>query len=455
VAYDGIQRRGEAWFTRLPWTTWASAALLASVFLFRLWVGLAIGLAHDDAKQVYLIGLKYYLTGAWPYFGADVDWGHAIQIPGALQGLVVGLPFYLAPVPEAPFVVLNLLSFSSVCLLAWYAARRLPRVPAALIWAWLLTAPWTLDESTYVYNPSYVLTGANLFFVGALETYPATRRGLLSLPLANFMVGFGLFWVMQFHMSYVIILPYAAVSLVLQFRETKIDRTKLLLAFAAGAAVTGAFLLPTCLRFGWTFAATQTAAMVQANPRNFSIHWAHSFDILARFVSFATFETAGFVGGNVDERLRFLTDFFWLAPVILLVTAVGIVQVIAMMWMALFASKPGVPEWRAMRLLFAVTILLLYASFAFCRKVPRSHTFYVTFPVAMLFSLYCWNEFLQRRAGQAVAAALIALGIVFQVAYVIHKSTNHPWALDRLEIERALNGGDYRLYAARRSGVLY
>jgi hypothetical protein len=73
----------------------------------------------------------------------------------------------------------------------------------------------------------------------------------------------------------------------------------------------------------------------------------------------------------------------------------------------------------------------------------------------MLFSLYCWNEFLQRRAGQAVAAVLIVLGIVFQVTFVIHMSTKHPWALDRLEIERALNAGDYLLYAARRSGTRY
>jgi hypothetical protein len=119
--------------------------------------------------------------------------------------------------------------------------------------------------------------------------------------------------------------------------------------------------------------------------------------------------------------------------------------------MALFTEKPAVPDWRPMRLLFAVTILLLCVSFAFCRKVPRSHTFYVTFPVAMLFSLYCWNEFLQRRAGQTVAALLIALGIVFQVAYATNKSTKHPWAFDRVEIVRALNGADYQHYAARRS----
>ncbi len=326
-------------------------------------------------------------------------------------------------------------------------------MPSVLIWAWLLTAPWTLDESTYVYNPSYVLTGANLFFIGALETYPTTRRGLLSLPLANFMMGFGLLWVMQFHMSYAILLPYAVVSLVVQLRDTTTGRAKLLLAFAAGAGVIGVFLLPTCLRFGWNVVATETAAMIQSNPQNLSLHWRHSFDILARFLSFATYETAGFVGGNVQERLRFLADFFWLAPVILLVTAAGIAQVIAMMWMALFTQKPGVPEWRAMRLLFAATILLLCASFVFCRKVPRSHTFYVTFPVAMLFSLYCWNEFLQRRAGQTVAAVLIALGIIFQVTFAIHKSTKHPWARDRLEIARALNGADYQNYAARRSGA--
>jgi hypothetical protein len=448
VATREIPKREESWLTRLARNGWVTAALLASAFLFRLWVGLAIGLSRDDAKHVYLIGLKYYLTGAWPYFGADVDWVRSVKVPGALQALVVGLPFYVAPVPEAPFVVLNLLSFSSLCLFAWYVARRLPRVPSALIWAWLLTAPWTLDESTYVYNPSYVLTGATLFFIGALETYPATRRGLLSAPLANFMMGFGLLWVMQFHMSYAILLPYAAVSLIIQLRDTKTGRAKLLLAFAAGAAVIGVFLLPTCFRYGWHVVASDTAAMIQPNPRNLSIHWRYSFDILARFVSFATYQTSGFVGGNVQERLRFLADFFWLAPVILLVTAVGLVQVAAMIWMALFTKKPAVPEWRAMRQLFAMTILLLYASFAVCRKVPRSHTFYVTFPVAMLFSLYCWNEFLQRRVGQTVAALLIALGIVFQVTFVIHKSTRHPWAVDRQEIVRALNGEDYQHYAA-------
>ena len=118
-------------------------------------------------KQIYLLGLKFYTTGTWPYFGPDVT--HTIQIPGALQGLVVGLPFYVLPIPEAPYLLLNILSFSSLCFFAWYCAKRLPEIPKWFLWSWLLTAPWTLDLSTHIYNPSYILPGAILFFVGAIE----------------------------------------------------------------------------------------------------------------------------------------------------------------------------------------------------------------------------------------------------------------------------------------------
>src|SRR5437867_3701780 len=117
---------------------------LGSAFLFRLAFGLCSPLwtASEDEKQIYLIGLKFFTTRSWPWFGPDVT--NTIQIPGALQGLLVGLPFYLLPIPEAPYILLNVLSFSSLCLLAWYLARRLPEVPAWLIWSWLLTSPWTM-----------------------------------------------------------------------------------------------------------------------------------------------------------------------------------------------------------------------------------------------------------------------------------------------------------------------
>ena len=92
-------------------------SLLLLAFLFRLFVGLCSEFQDSDTKQIYLLGLKFYTTHAWPYFGPDVIWGE-VQIPGALQALLVGSPFFVLHLPEAPYILLNLLSFAALCLLA-------------------------------------------------------------------------------------------------------------------------------------------------------------------------------------------------------------------------------------------------------------------------------------------------------------------------------------------------
>jgi len=163
-------------------------ALLLLAFAFRLFVGLCSQFRDSDTKQIYLLGLKFYTTHAWPYFGPDVVWGE-IQIPGALQALLVGAPFFVLPIPESPYILLNILSFASLCLLAWYCCKRLPEMPSWLVWSWLLTAPWVLDLSTTIYNPSYILPGSIVFFVGALESYQFTTKNVIAPWLANFMMG--------------------------------------------------------------------------------------------------------------------------------------------------------------------------------------------------------------------------------------------------------------------------
>src|SRR3954468_7591566 len=87
--------------------TWTVA--LVAIFACRLAYGLTRELFFEDQTQIFLMGLRYYTTGAWPYFGPDVVWTKS-EIPGALQALLVGLPFHILAVPEAPYVVVNLLS---------------------------------------------------------------------------------------------------------------------------------------------------------------------------------------------------------------------------------------------------------------------------------------------------------------------------------------------------------
>src|SRR5580658_8452843 len=121
--------------------------LLLGLFLFRLAFGLGLPFWSYDENQTYLIGLKYAVTGQWPYFGPDSaasESSFQTQIPGALEGLIIGLPLKVWPIPESPFILLNLLSLGSLILLAWYCVKRIPQLSFSLTLFWLSITPWCL-----------------------------------------------------------------------------------------------------------------------------------------------------------------------------------------------------------------------------------------------------------------------------------------------------------------------
>jgi len=427
---------------------------LALLFCFRCVFGLCsqFWVATEDEKQIYLIGLKYYATGEWPFFGPDVAQG--IQIPGALQGLVAGLPFYVLKIPEAPYIFLNVLSFASLCFFAWYCRKRLPEFPAWLVWVWLFTAPWTLNFSTQVVNPSYVLPGAILFFIGALETYPFVSHNLISARLANFLMGFSIFWSMQFHLSWVVLLPFVLLSLYFQLRQDGLKALGAITWFGLGALLPASVLLPTFIKFGLAAGMGNTVATVQLNPNNLMSQLNIVEGIPGRFLSFASFELPRFIGQNTAARLQFFRENLWLSPVIIFLTLTGLLQPVALLilW---FRRKHPQTDWKAIKYFTLGTVSLLYVSFLFSMKAPASHTFYVTFPVAMLYSLYCWSPFLRNRWWQKFALAVVGCGIVFNVGLALHNFRTTSLYVDRARIGEAINRKDYHLVGERRPGTLY
>lgn len=427
-------------------------SLLLLAFLFRLFFGLCSQFQDEDTKQIYLLGLKFYTSGAWPYFGPDVT--STIQIPGALQGLVVGLPFYVLPIPEAPYLLLNILSFSSLCFFAWYCSKRLPDLPKWFIWSWLLTAPWTLNLSTHIFNPSYVLPGAILFFVAALETYPFLSQGLVPRPWANFLMGLSLFWIIQFHLSAVVLVPYVALSFYFQFKESGRRAFRSTMWFACGAIVTGSFLVPTFIKYGLAGGMGSTNESVGFNSGNLLRHLNIVEGVLGRFLSFASFELPRFIGRNTPARLTFLKENSWLIPFAVFLTLVGVLQCVAMLvlW---FRKQHSAKDWKAVKYFTLGTVVLLYISFIFSMKAPHSHTFYVTFPVVMLYSLYCWSEFLKQRGWQRFAAIFIVCGLIFDIGLAVANLKQVSIYTERGRIEEAIKARDYRLVGERRAGSRY
>ncbi len=430
-------------------------ALLLSAFFFRVVFGLYCPsvTANEDYVQTYAIGLKAYSTQTWPYYGPDVqgpETSFKAQIPGALEGLLIALPLTLWPAPESPYVFVNLLSFAALGLLGWYCAKRLPGFPSWFIYAWLYTAPWLTHYSTQVINPSFAFLGSVLFFLGFFETVPGLSINLLHPAWANIFMGFGLFWVMQLHMSWIAMAPLLLVSIYFQARAGKFLSASLFNLL--GSLPMLALLLPTFFRFGFS-----TGKDIQGFISNLNGDNAKDlFGTLARLFSIASFEMARFVGENAQLRMDYFFHFHWLFLPGFFLWGMWYLQVLAML-VFLFIKKHPRKDWKQVRNLAGGIFLLLYACFLFTPYMAASFRILLFFPPLMLYTFYGWDRIWQKPWGRFLGLAFILCGCYFQLGYAWNniKARNSTYAQTRDLMARAIEAKDYRLFAERREGSLY
>jgi hypothetical protein len=481
--------------------------LFLAFFALRLMFGLfRAQFRETDQFQTYLIGLKTYTTGTWPWFGPDVNGmenSFKSQIPGALEGLLIGLPFYLLPFPEAPFILLNILSLAGVALLAWYIVKRLPGLPYIWLFIWIAVAPWSIHESTVMINPAFTFLPSILFFIAFMESLPFFTLNLVSAGWANAGMGFSLFWIMQFHFSYVYLVPLALFSLAFQvFKEKKWMAP---LFFILGSLPMLALIVPTYMKFGLARGNVAGGFAVPFNWGNVGEFWT----ILARYLSLVSFEIPRFIGENTKSRIHFLAiehpfllvpggllwpigllqpfflaalwfrelrlRFQWLfwavlaglclllavsnwndAPKTLFLT-MGIMAITLALgfWASRLKPEKAGPQWKELNLLLSFIFAMVYASFWFTVKMPLSHIYFLFFPLLMTYSCYCWMAFREIRAWRLAAKAFVILGVVFQVGYAIAvepRDSIYPWWP---AIKQAIDQKNYHLMGERRPESLY
>jgi hypothetical protein len=414
-----------------------------ALFLFRLAFGLSSEFLSQDETQIYLIGLRYYATGHWPYFGPDVVWTET-QVAGALQGLLVGWPFKVAAVPEAPYVLLNLLSTAALALLAWYIGRRLPSLPSWLVWGWIFTAPWTLHFSTHINNASYVLPASVVFFVGFFEALPWLRTGSVPVPFAHFMMGAAITWVMQIHMSWPLLLPYAGIAWLSDWRSGSRRPAVNAGALMAGALVPGSLLVPTLFVYG---------PGSGGGLRNIQFHAVSpivALNTLARFLSFASLEVVRFVGFDNPTRFAFFQHNLWIVPLALVVWVAGLVQPVWMLrqW---FRRRSPHQEWPVVRLLTAASVVLVYVAFWFViERATEAHAFYILAPLAFIFLAYCWT-FADSPRSRRVAAVLLACSVAFHAGLAAAQGPARSLYRHRDVVAAAISAREPELLGHRRA----
>jgi hypothetical protein len=428
---------------------------LSLAFAFRFFFGLHCPQVTDaeDYRQTYLIGLKCYTTHTWPYFGPDVhgpDNAFTTQMPGALEGLLIASALKIWPAPESPYLLLNLLSFLGLSLLAWYGCKRLPGLSPWLVFAWIFIAPWATHYSTQVINPSFAYLGSCLFFVGFMETIPALSLKVLSARLANLFMGFGFFWVMQLHMSWVIFIPFLIVSFYFQCLTGQ-AKTALVFGFL-GALPPLALLLPTYLHYGF-----QTSKDVHGFMSGLNLSNVKAFpSLLAWFLSMASFEMPRFVGDNLRERVGYFFDTPWLFLPGFFLWAAGLFQPVGLLILWFFKKHPQ-PDWKAVKFLALATLLLLFACFLFTPNQPAPFRILLTFPNAMIYSLYAWSLLASKPFWKVIGIIFVISGVYFQVGYTIKNRTVHSSLYDQKRelIAKAIEEKNYRILGERLPGSLY
>lgn len=420
--------------------------LLIALFIFRVIYGLCSEFWFEDELQIYLIGLKSFTTGTWPTYGPDVVYTNT-QIPGALQGLFVSIGFYIAKLPEMPTIVLNVLSFASLSLMAYYITRRIKRIPAWIIWTLCMTTPWTLYYSTRVVNPSYAMVLAIPFFICMLEALPITKDKFIPPVVAFLVMGLMTTMILQLHMSWVLLLPYAGIAFLFSLRNAGFKNTFLYgIVYLVGLAIGAATLIPTF----------QHPDMVAGNVgSNIVFNWKNITNIvtiLTRYWSFASYEIP-YVMGNSQEKWEVMKEQIWIIPFCLFLLLVGFAQV--GIFILSYFVKTDNEEWKKMRWLNLFTYLLVFVSFFFSIKGPSSHTFCMLLPLPMIYSFYCYEWLAERKVWVLKLLRIIVIsGAFFHIGLGIYNFQHRSLYMDRAKVVEALDKMDYKVLGNRRADNL-
>lgn len=417
---------------------------LIVLFAGRLVYGLCSEFWFEDELQIYLIGLKSYTTQTWPYYGPDVVYTQT-QIAGAFQGLIISAPLYILPCPEAPTILLNILSFLSLGLLAFYISKRITTIPRWLIWMWVMGLTWTMDYSTRVVNPSYVIVFAVPFFLSVIEILPVYSTNIFSRKLCFFLLGICTCLIMQLHLSYVLLFPFIGLAFFFDLRSSIKLKQKCMhiFLFLTGTIIGLSTLIPTWLLNDNSKSISSNVVFNPDNYQNFVL-------ILMRYLSFASFEIPFMLGGSTKDRLEIINSNIWMAPFTAYLLIFGFL-VIAVFLIAFFKYKSNGP-WLKIKYLALFTFIILFMSFFFSIKAPSSHTYCILLPLPVIYSFYCYEWlWLKYKVWKNLMYAAMVSAVFFYLGFGLYNYKHKSLYKNRAKVEQAIEQKNYKLVDQRRA----
>lgn len=436
---------------------WIVLLIVFFTLIFRSLFGLLNGFVNGfDQLYIYTLGLKYFTSGAWPFFGPDVVYTNS-QIPGALQSLWVAVPLWVFPIPESPFFFYLLAVMGSLSFLAWYASRLELVLPTPVIWIWVLTTPWSLLFGSTIINPGYVMIYAIFFMVMLYEQARLSVLDIIPKQLRFFLMGFCTTQIMQLHLSWVMLVPLMSLALLLEFIENK---TKTIFRAGGmmflGLLMGGITLYPTIIEYG-IYSSGGAEKNIVFNTSNindflktlFNFLYFPSYQVITLFNPYVITFT------GVEERVLTLwNQHWWTIPVFIIPFAFGLIQIVLYL-LGFFTLVPlRNTRWLVIRLLVFGTMLLTWVGFFFNDSGNSAHKYFMFFPLTVLYSLYvlewAWRKkYFHWIYGVSLFFMLFSHAIIAVDAYHDQNNPYHFYKV-RDKIAAAIEKKDYTIYSTTR-----
>lgn len=379
---------------------WIIGLIILLLLIFRIFLGIQINFSHEDYQQIYLMGLENAFSNQWSYWGPDVVWSKT-RLPGALQGLLGGIPIRLTGHPYAPIIFSNIISAAGLLLMSFYTKKRFPQFSLYFLIPFFLLLPFYLFHGVVMLNTAYLIFSGALLFIPVFELFIYRDQMVLKNPAYYFLaIGFSLLFTYQLHLTWVMYIPFIIVLFYLEWKRNSSLWWKPLLYFSIGGIIAGATLFPTLFTYFGAIFNNVDGNLAFKPERLGSI-----FDLLIRYFTFATFDvTASYSVFDLAAE-KSIVNLVLLKTLQIL----AIIQFIGVCITFVFIKKTL--AFRKIMLLFVLTLLMALALYTLSNKHLSARTYILLFPIPIWMSFHAYNYLLKYKLFQPILN--ISLVLVF------------------------------------------
>ena len=413
------------------------------LILFRIFLGIQINFSHEDYTQVFLIGLENAFSGNWSYWGPDVVWSKT-RLPGAMLGLLVGIPLRLTENPYAPIILSNLISGAGLILLSFYAKRRFPALSLYFLLALFLLSPFMLFNGVVLLNTSYLIFSGAILFIVVSDLFMYRNDLLWDVRYHFLALGFALLFTFQLHLSWVMFLPFVLVLFYLEWARNPKQWWRLLSFFILGSSIASLTLFPTLFTYG-SVLLTGSEDNIHVNIQRLS----RVIDLFVRYAGIATFD--------INQKINFIELFTaknWMnVALVWIIKVLSLFQFIGFCISFYYIKKND--AFRKTILLFFLTMVMALGLYLISNKHLEMRTYIILYPVPIWLALYGYAYLMDYRYVKSILYAFLALVFVTSIGMAM-TNFNDMYSFKSVEtkIDKAIQDKDPDAFAIRRKTLM-